>query len=77
MSSCLGCEVGFVQFAPSDLPWHAQHYTPNAYGFPLFPSFWLLQPDGGSQEPDDATPADYHYYPENAYYYMEPTDYQE
>ena len=33
--SCLGCEVAFVRFAPSDPPWHAQHYTRSAYGFPL------------------------------------------
>ena len=44
--------------------------------FPLISSFWLLQPDGGSQEPD-ATPDDYYYYPEGAYYYMEPADDQE
>ena len=45
--------------------------------FPLLPSFWLLQPDGGSQERDDATPADYYYYPEGAFYYVEPADDQE
>ena len=44
---------------------------------PLLSSFWLLQPDGGSQEPDDATPTDYYYYPEGAYYYVDPTDDQE
>ena len=27
--------IAFVQFAPSDPPWHAQHHTRNAYGFPL------------------------------------------
>ena len=43
---------------------------------PLLSSFWLLQPDGGSQEPD-ATPDDYYYYPEGAYYYVEPADYQD
>ena len=31
--SCLGCEVAFVRFAPSDPPWHG-HYTCKAYGFP-------------------------------------------
>ena len=35
VESNIGCEVVFVRFAPSDPPWHAQHYTPNAYGFPL------------------------------------------
>ena len=40
--------------------------------FPLLPSFWLLQPDGGSQEPD-AT-ADIYYYPEDAYYYVKTAD---
>ena len=45
--------------------------------FPLLSSFWLLQPDGGSQEPDDATPSNYCYYPKGAYYYVEPADDQE
>ena len=46
--------------------------------FSLLSSFWLLQLDGGSQEPDDATPADYYYYyPEGAFYYMEPAVDQE
>ena len=35
-----------------------------------------MQPDGGSQEPD-ATPVDYYFYPEGAYYYVEPVDDQE
>ena len=35
-----------------------------------------MQPDGGSMEPD-ATPADYYYYLEGAFYYVEPTDDQE
>ena len=35
-----------------------------------------MQPDGGPQELD-ATPANYDYYPEGAYYYVEPTDDQE
>ena len=43
--------------------------------FPLLSSFWLLQPDGGSLEPD-AT-ADGYYHPEDAYYYMETADNQE
>ena len=41
--------------------------------FPLLSSFWLLQLDGGSQEPD-ATPVDYYYYPEGAYYYVATAD---
>ena len=44
--------------------------------YPLFPlpsSFRLMQPDGGSMDPD-ATPADYDYYPEGGYYYVEPAD---
>ena len=45
--------------------------------FPLLPSFWLLQPDGGSQEPDDATPVGYYYYLDGAYYYVETADDQE
>ena len=44
---------------------------------PLLSSFRLMQPDGGAQEPDDATPADYYYYPEGAFYYVEPADDQE
>ena len=44
--------------------------------FPLLSSFSLLQPDGGSQEPD-ATPVEYYYHPEGAYYYVEPADDQE
>ena len=36
--------------------------------FRLFYSFWLLQPDGGVQEPDATT---------DAYYYMEAIDDQE
>ena len=47
------------------------------YPSPLLSSFRLLQPDGGSQEPDDATPADYYYYQEGALFYMEPADDQE
>ena len=43
--------------------------------FPLLSSFWLLQPDGGVQEPD-ATFDDY-CYPEGAYYYVEAADDQE
>ena len=43
--------------------------------FPLLSSFWLLQLDGGSQEPD-ATPDDY-YYHEGAYYYVEAANDQE
>ena len=35
-----------------------------------------MQPDGGPQELD-ATPDDYCYYPEGAYYYVEPADDQE
>ena len=42
----------------------------------LLSSFRLLQLDGGSQEPD-ATPADYYYYPDGAYYYVETVDDQE
>ena len=42
---------------------------------PLLSSFWLLQPDGGSKEPD-AT-ADGYYYPEDVYYYVETADNQE
>ena len=41
--------------------------------FPLLSSFRLLQPDGGSQEPD-ATPDYYYYYPEGAYYYVQAAD---
>jgi len=44
--------------------------------FPFLSSFRLLQPEDGSQEPD-ATPDDYYYYPEGAFYYMEPADDQE
>ena len=44
--------------------------------FPLLSSFRLLQPDGGAQDAD-ATPDDYCYYPEGAYYYVEPADDQE
>ena len=44
--------------------------------FPLSSSFRLMQPDGGPQE-SDATPLDYDYYPEGAYYYVEPADDQE
>ena len=43
---------------------------------PLLSSFRMMQPDGGSMEPD-ATPADYYYYPEAAFYYVEPADDQE
>ena len=43
--------------------------------FPLLSSFWLLQPDGGVQEPD-ATFDDC-YYPEGAYYYVKTADDQE
>ena len=43
--------------------------------FPFLPSFRLLQPDGGSQEPD-AT-ADVYYYPEGACYYVETADDEE
>ncbi len=46
------------------------------YPFPLSSAFWLLQPDGGHQE-SDATPADYDYYPEGAYYQVETADDQE
>ena len=42
---------------------------------PLLSSFRLLQPDGGSKEPD-AT-ADGYYYPEDVYYYVETADNQE
>ena len=38
---------------------------------PLLSSFWLLQPDGGVQEPD-ATFDDC-YYPEGAYYHVAET----
>ena len=41
----------------------------------LLPSFRLLRPDGGSQEPDATT--DYYYYPDGAYYYVETADNQE
>ena len=44
--------------------------------FPLISPFWSMQPDGGSQELD-ATPDDYYYYPEGAYYYVETADDQE
>ena len=43
--------------------------------FPLLSSFWLLQPDGGVQEPD-ATFDDY-CYPEGAYYHVTDADDQE
>ena len=43
--------------------------------FPLLSSFWLLQPDGGVQEPD-ATFDDC-YYHEGAYYYVKTADDQE
>ena len=39
--------------------------------FPLLSSFWLLQPDGGVQEPD-ATVDDDYYYSGGAYYYVQP-----
>ena len=41
--------------------------------FPLLSSFWLLQPDGGVQEPD-ATVDDDSYYTEGAYYYVQAAD---
>ena len=44
--------------------------------FPLLSSFWLLQQDGGVQEPD-ATFDDDYYKPEGAYYYVEAADDQE
>ena len=44
--------------------------------FPLLSYFWLMQPDGGPQELD-ANPDDHCYYPEGAYYYVEPADDQE
>ena len=44
--------------------------------FPLLSSFWLLQPDGGVQEPDATF--DDGCYPEGAYYHvMETADDQE
>ena len=43
--------------------------------FPLLSSFWLMQLDGGAQDPDD--PTDDYYYPEGAYYYTEAADDQE
>ena len=54
--------------------------THGCFATPFLPfsSFRLLQLDGGSQEPDDGTPADYYYYyPEGAFYYMEPAVDQE
>ena len=45
-----------------------------ALPFPLS-SFRLLQPVGGSHEPDATV--DYYYYPEGAYYYVETADDQE
>ena len=41
--------------------------------FPLLSSFWLLQPDGGVQEPD-ATFDDDSYYSGGAYYYVQADD---
>ena len=43
--------------------------------FPLLSSFWLSQPDGGTQDPDDTT--DDYYYPEDTYYFVEAADDQE
>ena len=40
------------------------------------PFFLSEQPEGGSMEPD-ATPANYYYYPEGAFSYVEPADNQE
>ena len=46
------------------------------YPSPLLSSFWLLQPDGGAQDPD-ATFDDNCYYTEGAYDYVEAADDQE
>ena len=52
--------------------------THGCFGNPFPPSFFFLvvATRCGSQE-SDATPVDYYYHPEGAYYYVEPADDQE